>query len=303
MSLLINIFLTVLLPLIIIAGIAYLLGRYRHLDPTPLANTAFYVLNPALVFVTMSTTAIGVDVLGRLFLVKLCTNLLILFLGRAIGAWLKLAPRAISALALATVFCNSGNFGLSVTEFAFGKEAVALALICFVTDNLMVNSLGVYLAARDHANARAAAQQVFGNPALYALPLGLLAHQVGWVAPIPLGRALEMLSRATVPVMLIVLGMQLAALPFKRSDLGVIGLATVLRLIIAPIIAAILVVPFGLTGLPRQVSILEAAVPTAVMSNIVASRYNSGPNIVAGSVLVTSLFSLITITVLLTLMH
>ncbi|MCX7670802.1 MAG: AEC family transporter, partial [Anaerolineae bacterium] len=68
-------------------------------------------------------------------------------------------------------------------------------------------------------------------------------------------------------------------------------------------ITALLVVPFGLTGLPRQVSILEAAVPTAVMSNIVASRYNSGPNIVAGSVLVTSVFSLITITVLLTLLH
>jgi predicted permease len=68
-------------------------------------------------------------------------------------------------------------------------------------------------------------------------------------------------------------------------------------------IGAILGVPFGLTGLPRQVSILEAAVPTAVMSNIVASRYNSEPNIVAGSVLVTSVLSLITITLLLTLMH
>lgn len=303
MSLLINIFLTVLLPLIIIVGLAYLLGRYRSLDPAPLASTAFYVLNPALVFVAMSTTAITVEVLGRLFLLKLSTNLLILLLGRAIGAQLKLAPASVSALALATVFCNSGNFGLSVTEFAFGKEAVALALICFVTDNLMVNSLGVYLAARGHGSARAAAQQVFGNPALYALPLGLIAHQFGWVPPVPLGRALEMLSRATVPVMLIVLGMQLAALPFKRSDLGVIGLATALRLIVAPIIAALLVIPFGLTGLPRQVSILEAAVPTAVMSNIVASRYNSGPNIVAGSVLATSLLSLITITVLLTLLH
>jgi len=303
LALLINIFLTVLLPLIIIVGLAYLLGRYRRLDPAPLASTAFYLLNPALVFATMSTTAITVDVLGRLFLLKLCTNLLILLLGRAIGAQLKLAPETVSALALATVFCNSGNFGLSVTEFAFGKEAVALALICFVTDNLMVNSLGVYLAARGHGTARAAARQVFGNPALYALPLGLIAHQLGWIPPVPLGRALEMLSRATVPVMLIVLGMQLAALPFKRSDLGVIGLATVLRLIVAPIIAALLVVPFGLTGLPRQVSILEAAVPTAVTSNIVASHYNSGPNIVAGSVLVTSLLSLITITVLLTLMH
>ncbi len=303
MSLLLNIFATVLLPLMVIAGAAYLLGRYRGLDPTPLASTAFYLLNPALVFVTMSTTSVTVDVLGRLFLLKVCTNLIILVIGRAISAQMKLAARTTSAVLLATVFCNSGNFGLSVTEFAFGKEAVTFALICFVTDNLMLNSLGVYLAARGHTSAWAAAQQVLRNPAVYALPLGLAAHQFGWTPPLPLSRALEMLSRATVPTMLVVLGMQLAALPFDRSYWRLIGLTASLRLVLAPLIALALTMPFGLTGLPRQVSVLEAAVPSAVMANIVASRYNTEPNLVAGSVLASSLLSLITLTILLSLMH
>lgn len=303
MSLLLNIFATVLLPLMVIAGAAYLLGRYRRLEPAPLASTAFYLLNPALVFVTMSTTAVTVDVLGRLFALKVCTNLLILALGRTIAARMKLASQTASAVLLATVFCNSGNFGLSVTEFAFGKDAVAFALICFVTDNLMLNSLGVYLAARGRTTGRAAVRQVLFNPALYALPLGLAVHQVGWVPPLPISRALEMLSRATVPTMLIVLGMQLAALPFDRSYWRLIGLTSALRLIVAPLIAVALTVPFGLTGLPRQVSVLEAAVPSAVMANIIASRYDTAPNLVAGSVLASSLLSLVTITVLLSWLH
>lgn len=303
MALFLNIFATVLLPLMIIVGAAYLLGRYRRLNPTPLASTAFYLLNPTLVFVTMSTTSVTVDVLGRLFLVKALTSLLIIVVVRTVGAQMRLASTTVSALLLATAFANSGNFGLSITEFAYGKEAVAVALICFVTDNLMLNSLGVYLAARGRASGREAIRQVVLNPAVYALPLGLLAHQFGWTPPLPLGRALEMLSRATVPVMLTVLGMQLAALPFDRSYWKLIGVTSAVRLILAPALAFILTLPLGLTGMPQQVSILEAAVPSAVMANIIASRYDATPNLVAGSVLVSSLVSLVTITALLTLMH
>lgn len=303
MALFLNIFATVLLPLMIIVGAAYLLGRYRQLNPTPLASTAFYLLNPALVFVTMSNTSVTVDVLGRLFLVKALTSLLIIVIVRTVGTQMRLASTTVSALLLATAFANSGNFGLSITEFAYGKDAVAVALICYVTDNLMLNSLGVYLAARGRASGREAVKQVVLNPAVYALPLGLLAHQFGWTPPLPVGRALEMLSRATVPIMLTVLGMQLAALPFDRNYWRLIGVTSAVRLILAPLIAFALTLPLGLSGMPQQISILEAAVPSAVMANIVASRYNAVPNLVAGSVLVSSLVSLVTITALLTLMH
>jgi malate permease and related proteins len=303
LSLFINIFVTVLLPLSIVVGAAYLLGRFRRLNPAPLASTAFYLLGPALVFVSMSTTSVSIDILGRLFLLKVATNLLIIVIMSLLGAQMRLAPTIASALLLSTAFSNSGNLGLSVTEFAFGKDAVAFALICFVADNIMMNSVGVYLAARGRTPAREAASQVLRNPAIYALPLGLAVSQFHWVLPVPLMRGLEMLSRAAVPTMLIVLGMQLAVLPFDRSYWKLIGLASAVRLIVAPVLAALLTIPLGLTGVPRQVSILEAAVPAAVTANIIASRYDTEPNLVAGSVLVSSLLSLIIITILLSLMQ
>ncbi len=303
MSLFLNIFATVLLPLMIVVGAAYLLGRFRRLNPAPLASTAFYLLSPALVFVSMSTTSVSVDVLGRLFLLKVATNLLIIVIVSLLGIRLRLAPTVASALLLSTGFANSGNLGLSVTEFAYGQAAVAFALVCFVTDNLMINSVGVYLAARGRTPAREAAAQVLRNPAIYALPLGLAASQFHWVLPLPLMRGLEMLSRATVPTMLIVLGMQLAVLPFDRSYWKLIGLASAIRLIVAPVLAALLTIPIGLTGVARQVSILEAAVPAAVTANIIANRYETEPNLVAGAVLASSLLSLLTITLLLSLMH
>ena len=291
-----TIFGTVLMPLLLVVGAAYALGRASRLDPGTLARVTFYIFNPCLVFVNLATTTIAPELLGRLALLKLLFYVVMAPAVYLLAGRLKLTGKLRSALLLAVIFANSGNYGLAVNEFAFGKEAVALALICFIIDNLMVNSLGVYVAARGRANGRYALGQVFGNPAVYAIALGLIANRLGWALPLPLSRALDLGSRATTPAMLVVLGMQLAVLPLDRRHWGLAGLATALRLLVSPLIAALLVAPLGLTGLARQVGIVQSAVPSAVSASIVASRYETEPNLVAGAIFISSLASLATVT-------
>ena len=295
-ALLLETFGSVLLPIALIVGAGYLLGRVTRMDSRPLALAVFYLFNPALVFVSMVSTPVGADLLGRLAILKLLVIITLVFLANLVAAGLRLSPALRSAFLLAVAFSNSGNFGLSVTEFAFGQDGLALAIICFMADNLAVNSIGVYFAARGRASARAALRQVATNPALYALFLGLLVHQAGIALPIAVDRATSTLGRAAVPVMQTVLGVQLATLAFTRQHLKAIGWASALSLLVAPLLAALYVMPLGITGLARQVGILESAVPTAVSSTIVATRYDSEPALVSGTVLVTSLLSLITVT-------
>jgi hypothetical protein len=297
-----SIFATVLLPLILIAGLACILGWRTRLDPGPMARVTFYLFNPSLVFVTLANTTTSQQLMGRLALLKFLICVVLILLSLFVAQRLKCSGPAASALALSASFANSGNIGLSISEYAFGEAGLALAVICYVTDNVMINSLGVYLGARGRASVRRSVLQVFLNPALYAVPLGLTANRFGWVLPLPLLRPLEMLGRAAVPTMLVVLGLQLAALPIERKHWRLIGLATLLRLGLAPLLALILAIPLGLSGLARQVGILQAAVPTAVTASIIASRYDSEPHQVAGSVLVSSLVSLITVTALLSWM-
>jgi predicted permease len=213
---------------------------------------------------------------------------------------LKLPATASSAFVLAVLFANSGNYGISVNEYAFGQQGLALAVICYVTDNMLANSIGIYIAARGRASARQAVLTMFRNPALYAVILGLAAHQFGWQIPLPIWRGAESLSRAAVPTMLTVLGMQLATLPPARDHWRAVGAASFMRLVLAPMLSFALVIPLGLTGLARQVAIVETAVPTAVLTNIIASQYETEPGLVASITLVTSLASLATITALLT---
>ncbi len=295
-----DVFSTVLLPLVLVAGLAALLGRYGHVDPRPLARVTFYLFNPCLVFVSLVSMTVSPHLLGQLVLLKVLVFLVTVPAARWVAARLKLSPTASSAFTLAVIFANSGNFGLSINEYAFGKAGLTLAVISYVTDNLLVNSVGVYIAARGHASVRAAAAQVFRNPALYTVILGLVVHEVGWQVPIPLWRGLETLSRATVPTMLTVLGLQLAQLPVERRYWRTVGVVSVLRLVMSPLIAVLMVKPLGLTGLGRQVAILQTAPPTAVTASILATHYDTEPGLVASSVFVTSLLSLITMTLLLT---
>ena len=298
-----SIFSTVLLPLVLIAGLAFLLARFVKINPRPLSQVVFYLFSPALAFVALASTTLAPELLGRLVLLKVLSFLVMLPVAQWMANRLKLPAGASSAFVLAVLFGNSGNYGLSVNEYAFGQPGLTLAVICYVADNMLVNSFGVYIAARGRASMRQAVQSVFRNPALYAVILGLAVHQFGWQTPLPIWRGLESLSRAAVPAMLAVLGMQLATMQLASRQLArhwrVVGVASVMRLILAPMLAFALVIPLGLTGLPRQVAIVETAVPTAVMTSIIASQYEAEPGLVASIVLVTSLVSLVTVTALL----
>jgi hypothetical protein len=298
-----SIFVTVLLPLTVIVGLAFVLGRTGRQDYAPLARTSFYLFNPSLAFVSMAGATVTADLLGRLVLLKVGVFLMLIALSAVVARRIKLAGPAGSAFILASTFANSGNYGLFVAESAFGAPGLSLAVICYVTDNLLANSAGVYLAARGRATAQQAFVQVFRNPALYAVPLGLAVNHFGWTVPPPAMRVLELLGRAAVPTMLVVLGLQLALLPRDQGNWTAVGVASVLRLVVAPLLGFLLVLPLGLTGLARQVGILQVAAPTAVLTSIIAARYNTEPGLVAGTVMVTSLASLLTVTALLTLMH
>ncbi|MGQ9491450.1 MAG: AEC family transporter [Anaerolineae bacterium] len=295
-----SIFNAVLLPLVIIASLAFMLARFSGVSPKPLSRAAFYLFNPSLAFVSFASTALAPALLGRLMLLKLLVFLVMLPLAGLTARKLKLSGTVGSAFVLSVMLANSGNYGLSVTEYAFGKEGLALAVICYVTDNMLANSAGIYIAARGRASIGQALRQMLQNPALYTVALGIATHQLGWQVPLPIWRAAESLSGAAVPTMLTVLGMQLAGLPSVRNHWQAVGVASALRLIVAPAVAALLVIPLGLSGLARQVAILETAVPTAVVTSIIASQYESEPAFVASTVLASSLASLVTVTALLT---
>jgi len=72
--------------------------------------------------------------------------------------------------------------------------------------------------------------------------------------------------------------------------------------VVAPALAALLVVPFGLEGLPRAAGILQAGMPAAILVSIIAAEYQIDTAFVTAAVFYTTILSVPTITVLLAML-
>lgn len=159
----------------------------------------------------------------------------------------------------------------------------------------------VGVAAGVRGGGLTAIASVLKTPALLAAAPAVAVSSAGIRLPLVASRTIGLLADAMIPVMLLTLGVQLVETRALRPSLDV-GIATALRLVVSPAVAALLVVPFGIAGLDRAACILQAAMPAAVLVAIISSEYAIAPGFVITTVFYSTLASLPVLTVLLAIL-
>jgi predicted permease len=296
-TLLLSIFANDVLPIFLVASVGFLLARYLHADVKTLSRTAFNVLAPCLVFDLLVTSKVSADEFGRIVLFAVCIVLGIGLIGRLVTLALRLDRTMLSAFLIVIMFSNGGNYGLSVNLFAFGKEALTRATIYYVTSSILTYTVGVFLASSGRKNVREALAGVLKIPAVYGVIAAALVLVTQTTLPAPIMRPIELLSNAALPVMMLVLGMQLERAAIPERPLLVV-LATVLTLGVTPLLALGLTPVLGLSGPARQAAVIEASMPTAVVTTILALEYEIAPAFVTSAVFLSTLLSPFTVTLL-----
>jgi predicted permease len=301
-TLLLSIFANDVLPIFVVASVGFLLARFLQADVKTLARVTFNALAPCLVFDLLITSKIGPDEFAKMVLFTVAVVLGIGLIGRLITLPLRLGRAMTSAFLIVIMFSNSGNYGLSVNNFAFGKEALARATICFVTSSILMYTVGVFVASSGKSGYRKALTGVFKIPAVYGVIAAGVVILSKTTLPPPVMRPIELLSSASLPTMMLVLGMQLERASKPENPL-LIGLAIVLILLISPLLAFGMANALSLSGAARQAAIIEASMPTAVATTILALEYEVVPSFVTSVVFVSTLLSPITVTVLIALLR
>jgi predicted permease len=296
-TLLLSIFANDVLPIFVVASVGYLLARFLRVDVKTLSRVVFNALAPCLVFNLLVTSKISPDEFGKMVLFTVCVVLGIGLIGRLITLPLRLDRAMVSAFLIVIMFSNGGNYGLSVNNFAFGKEALARATIYFVTSSILMYTVGVFVASSGQSGFRKALSGVFKIPAVYGVIAAAVVMLTSTTLPPPVMRPIELLSNASLPMMMLVLGMQLERAAKPENPL-LIGLATALTLVISPLLALGMVQALGLSGAARQAAIIEASMPSAVATTILALEYEVAPSFVTSVVFVSTLVSPITVTLL-----
>jgi hypothetical protein len=142
---------------------------------------------------------------------------------------------------------------------------------------------------------------VLKTPALLALVPAVALNAADVAVPLVLTRIIGVLADAMIPIMILSLGVKLSEAPRLRVD-GNLVLAGSVRLIVGPLVAIALAVPFALEGTVRDAGILQASMPTAVLASIIAIEYDLLPEFVTEAVLFSTVASFATLTVLMAVM-
>jgi malate permease and related proteins len=292
----------VIVPILLAAGLGFWFARRFDPDPRTLSRIAIYLFSPALVFQASANSTLQPGEIGQILVFVALLFVVIALLGHVLASTQRaLNPATQSAFILSVLMANSGNYGLSFVEFTFGQEGLQIAVLVVVMTSIMSNTLGIYLASAGTASVRQGIINVLKVPMPYATALGFLVKFAGIELPLPVMRSVDLLSQAAVPIMIVLLGVQLAQISLRgefRALSGSLALASATRLLVAPLVIILLTALMGISGLTRSVLIVQLSTPTAVYATLLATEFGSNAQFVTASVLVTTLASLLSLSII-----
>ncbi|MFD1776910.1 AEC family transporter [Paenibacillus rhizophilus] len=293
----------VIVPLSIPVISGALLERFQRLDTKPLLTLYLYFLSPAIILDTLSHAEISFDDI-YLTLAFSLLNLLVLWgVAVTIGKAMKFSSPDRAGLTLISTFTNSVNYGLPLVLLAFGQAGLDKASVYVIGQMIIVNTVGIYFAARSHFNVKNAFKSVFSLPAIYAAILALLLRAFQLHLPAEVEKGVTMAAGAYSPVVLAILGaqmMKVGMMPGIRGERSVFWTGIMIRLLAGPLLALGILALLGITGTLHSVLFILASMPVAVNGVVLAERYGASPSVVSRCILWTTLSSFLVLPVLIT---
>lgn len=281
---------SIIAPVFICAVIGYLWVRLDQPFETAFASKIIvYISTPCLIFATFMEVDIDRAAFLELLLAAFLTTM-----SFGIIAWpvLKLLKIDLHAFLPSQMFPNCGNMGLPLCFLAFGDEGLALGITYFTVNVVLHFSIGISISA-----GHLSFNNLIRNPIFLAVIITLIMVFNGIKAPAWLYKSAEILGGISIPMMLIALGVSLAQ--FKITSLRLSLSLSVFRLIVGFIVGVCISALLGLEGAARGVVILQCTMPIAVFSYLFAAQNNRSPEEVAGTVVLSTLLSFLTLPLLL----
>lgn len=172
-----------------------------------------------------------------------------------------------------------------------------------VIHNILMGVVGVYIAsygeAKGFSGVKKALLAIFKQPMNYVILPAILLNYLNFKIPNSIMESIKIIGNITIPLIMIILGMQLADTKIKRISWLDVSLASFFRLIISPIVAYLICILFSLGNMLTTVIVLMAAMPSAANTTMYAIQFDTEPDLVSNCTLVSTVVSVFTLTFLL----
>ena len=272
-----------------------------------LAHVALSLVYPALIFVSITELSFA-DLRTHLSLPLLV--MVIAFAGFGLGlVAVRFLGQVPSDTARAFLFhCLINNYSflpLPLVLFRYGDHGVALLVFSSVGFEILLWSLGVMLFSRAERK-RDRLKSLFSPPfvtLLFSLAVVAARDLLPWPAPPPwlalagqtIHAGLRTLGNATIALSMLVAGSRFAVLKFETMLGWRIWLVSAIRLVAVPLVMIPLLGLVPLDPVARGILCIVAVMPSAMVSALFSERYGGDTDFIAGGLLLTHLWALVTV--------
>lgn len=269
-------------------------------EAAALMKITAYTTLPALIFVIIHKTRLSANLsivpivaLAVMFIITLIAFLLTRFIK-------KKDPKVIAPLLLTAAVGNTGYLGYPLTLKIFGVEGLAVAVIYDIFATVVFAlTFGVYVFSKASNNSEVSSPNIFKQIVsfvpLQAAVIALILKPV--LMPVPIMNTLEFLGSAAIPVILLAIGLSFKPI-VDKSYLLLMMIVVGLKLLLSPL----LVYFFGslvLKGVALKVMVLEAAMPSMMLSYLLAEKFKLDTRFTGFAILLTTALSIVTIPLIL----
>ena len=298
------IILDVILPILILMLIGAILQRKFQFNLKQLSTLITYCLMPAAVFVNIYDIRIEIDLLLQIIYYLMLYSLSLIIVSHFISKILKLENGESAALKNSISLMNSGNYGLPVSQLIFSQNPVGVSIQIFIVifQNLLTYSYGIYNLLSATKTIGGIIQSFLRLPVFHALILGFLFQSFTIQIPNSIFLPLNQLANSFVAIALILLGAQLSNIKLNFFH-RVITWALIGRLLMGPLLALAMIYLLNIDGIVAQSLFIASSFPTSRNTSTIAMEYQIEPELHAQIVLFSTLFSIITVTVVIYLSY
>ncbi len=284
--------LNIIVPVFLVAGIGFLLEyQKRGFHTESLSRLAMMIGTPALVFSSLTSTTLPDDSLARIVTIAFAASLV----GGALALLALLALRQPVRTFLSCVSLpNAGNAGLPLVFFAFSDAGLTIGAAFF-----FIIALVQYTVVPAIVTGDLGLRKLVREPLIWSIVAVVVFRFTKTEVPVIIADTTALLGGIMIPVMLILLGGALARL--KVSDISNSVLLAFVRLTVGVLTGLAMVFGFGLQGVEAGAIFLLCAMPSALITYVIAEHYGREPERVAGMVVSSTVLNFACLPVLITI--
>ena len=300
-----------ILILFVLAAVGFVSGKTGYLPDKAggiVSKLVMRITMPALILSKMLSADFSADNYFdglRLVIIAMITLLLIFAVTRPFTKLMKIPEKSRNVYCMQALFGNVIFFAFPLFQALFGEIGVLYALFFNIGNDILLWTLGVYLAGKHKGGGFGNALKHIFNMNMIMFIIGLILAFTGWNHKLQGGviyQTADMIGKATSPLSMIFVGLVMAGAKGLFKNFGKKMLSVVLTLqkqLIIPVVAGLIMLVAVKQGLisdvVMMVAVMQLAMPVGTLTVSIAAEYDSDYQMAADSVFVSTLLSIITL--------